>query len=266
MFAVVPTRRGLIDSHCHLDAQLFNDERAAIVQEAQHAGLVQLLVPATEAATFGATLAMREKYGCWVAFGLHPLYLTRHLDKLDGHLAALEHYVAHYHPVAVGEIGLDFFAPSVDPAYQEALFVEQLRLARRYALPVIVHSRRSLDRVLKYLRQIPVVGGIVHAFNGSDQQAEALLGLGFKLGFGGAMTYTGSLRIRRLAAQLPLSALVLETDAPGMRPSWDTQQPNRPVTLVSLAQQLAVLRNVGYDEIVEATYDNTLHALGLGFA
>jgi len=161
----------------------------------------------------------------------------------------------------VGEIGLDFYLPELDPAQQEALFVAQLRLARVRQLPVVLHLRRAQDRVLKYLRQVGVPGGIAHAFNGSRQQAEAFIALGFKLGFGGAMTYSGSQRIRQLAASLPLSALVLETDAPDIRPAWAPDTPNAPANLHRFAQVLAELRGEPLDEVIAATTANARAAL-----
>ncbi|MBI3143746.1 MAG: TatD family hydrolase [Pseudogulbenkiania sp.] len=261
MFPFLPANDCLIDSHCHLDAAEFDGVRDDVVAEAIRQGIGQILVPAVNQATFAETLAMRERYGCWLAFGLHPIYLAQHLDE---HLADLEHKLATDRPVAVGDIGLDFYLPALDPVRQEYLLVEQLKLARKYGLPVILHVRRSQDRLLKYLRQVPVVGGIAHAFNGSEQQAAAFLARGFKLGFGGAMTFRGSQRIRRLAATLPLSALVLETDAPDMRPEWAQAVPNRPANLLRFAEFLAELRTTTPEAIRTATHHNTLQALGLG--
>jgi TatD DNase family protein len=261
MFRFLPDDDCLIDSHCHLDAAEFDGGRDEVVAEAMRHGIGQILVPAVNQTTFAQTLAMRERYGCWLAFGLHPIYLAQHRDE---HLADLERCLDEERPVAVGEIGLDFFLPDLDPVRQEALFVEQLKLARKYGLPVVLHARRSQDRLLKYLRQVPVVGGIVHAFNGSEQQASAFLALGFKLGFGGAMSFRGSERIRRLAATLPLSALVLETDAPDMRPEWAQAVPNRPGNVVRYAEILAELRGTSPEAVRTATHHNTLEALGLG--
>lgn len=250
----------LIDSHCHLDAAEFDGERDAVVARAQAAGIGQIVVPAVAQSNFASTLQMRERYGCWLAFGLHPIYIEYHLDD---HLAELEHRLAEHAPVAVGEIGLDFYLLELDPVRQEALFVEQLKLARRYDLPVLLHVRRAQDRILKYLRQIPVSGGIAHAFNGSRQQADAFIKLGFKLGFGGAMTYRGSTRLQQLAVSLPLTSIVLETDAPDIRPAWAQQQPNEPANLRRFAQLLADWRQLPLDVICHATYCNTLEALQL---
>jgi len=255
MFSAHPDPDLLIDSHCHLDAAEFDDERNAVVAAAHAAGVGQIVVPAVHVDNFESTLAMRERYGCWVAFGLHPIYIDRHLDE---HLAQLDDWLTRHRPVALGEIGLDFYLPELDPVRQEWLFVEQLKLARRHELPVLLHVRRSQDRLLKYLRQYPVVGGIAHAFNGSTEQAEAFLRLGFKLGFGGAMTFRGSQRIRRLAATVPDSALVLETDAPDIRPEWAQDVPNQPANVARFATVLAELRGSTPAEIARLSSANVL--------
>jgi TatD DNase family protein len=250
----------LFDTHCHLDAAEFDAERDALVSAAHSVGVTRILVPSVCAANFDATLRMRQRYGCLLAFGLHPLYTPQHLDH---HLALLESRLAHQHPVAVGEIGLDAFLPHSDLPAQEALFIEQLKLARQHDLPVILHMRRAADRVLKYLRRYPQAGGIAHAFNGSEQQAREFIRLGFKLGFGGAISYSGSLRIRALAATLPLSALVLETDAPDMRPQWAPGTANRPQNLARFAAILAQLRGVSVEEIARQTTGNAEQVFGL---
>lgn len=250
----------LIDSHCHLDAHEFDGIRDAVVATAQAHGVGQLLLPAIHSDSFADSLAMRERYGCWLAFGLHPIYLARHLDE---HLHVLEQHLQQHAPVAVGEIGLDFYLPGLDAARQESLLIEQLKLARKYNLPVLLHVRRAQDRILKYLRQIPVPGGIAHAFNGSQQQADAFIKLGFKLGFGGAMSYSGSRRIRQLAATLPLSALVLETDSPDIRPSWAQQQANTPANIEKFSIIMAELRSIDLNELRAALWRNTYQAIGL---
>jgi TatD DNase family protein len=205
------------------------------------------------AGSFDRAIGVAAAFGMDVALGLHPLYLASHTAE---HLHVLEQYLAQGRAVAVGECGLDFYVPGLDAQQQEALLLAQLRLARRFDLPVILHVRRSQDRVLKCLRQVRVRGGLVHAFNGSAQQAQAFIDLGFCLGFGGAMTYQGSQRIRRLAASLPLSALVLETDGPDMAPEWGPGVPNGPENLPRIAEVLAGLRGMPLAELAEATYQN----------
>ncbi|POZ63885.1 TatD family hydrolase [Chromobacterium alticapitis] len=259
-FDPLPPKDCLIDSHCHLDAPELAADVDGVVARAQAAGVGQLLVPAVTAGNFSDVLAMRERYGCWIALGLHPIYLAQHLDD---HLALLDAALAAHTPAAVGEIGLDFYLPELDPARQEALLVEQLKLARKHGLPVVLHVRRSVDRVLKHLREQKIEGGIAHAFNGSEQQAQAFIRQGFKLGFGGAMTYSGSRRIRQLAATLPLSSLALETDAPDIRPEFAQDAPNEPSRLARFVEILAELRGSNIAALRRALRHNTLAALAL---
>lgn len=249
----------LVDTHCHLAAAEFADDRDDVAAAARAAGVSAIVVPAVDVASFSAVHACCARYpGCVAAYGIHPLYVQQasasDLLRLKEWLPRVAAGAAP--PVAVGEIGLDLFV--ADPAIdrQEYFFAEQLKIARESDLPVLLHVRRSVDRVLRQLRRIRVRGGIAHAFNGSRQQADEFIKLGFKLGFGGAMTYPGSTRIRGLAASLPLAAIVLETDAPDMPPEWLAGARNTPVELPRIADLLAALRGIDRDQLAAATSAN----------
>jgi TatD DNase family protein len=249
----------LIDTHCHLDAAEFDADRDAVMAAARATGVGGFVVPAVDAESFDRVAALGAAHAdVHCAFGIHPLYVGRaaetDLDLLATRLAAGG-------AVAVGEIGLDNFVSDADPVRQEQFYVEQLRLARRFGLPVILHIRRAQDAILKQLRRIEVPGGIAHAFNGSRQQAEAFIALGFKLGFGGALTYGGSKRIRELAATLPLDAIVLETDAPDMAPAWAAGRRNTPAHIARYAQLLAELRGMAVEDVIAITTANARAAL-----
>ncbi len=249
----------LIDTHCHLDAAEFDGDRAAVHAAALAVGVERLVVPATAVHCFKTTKTVVGTLpGCVAAYGIHPLYV---MQAAAGDLASLRHWLESERPVAVGEIGLDFFVPEIDAARQEHYFVEQLKLAREFDLPVLLHVRRAIDPILKHLRRIRVPGGIAHAFNGSRQQADEFIRLGFKLGFGGAMTYSGSTRIRNLASTLPLDAIVLETDAPDIPPAWLNRARNTPAELPRIAAVLADLRGVTPSEISAATSANARSVL-----
>jgi TatD DNase family protein len=248
----------LIDTHCHLDAAEFSADRTEVAARAQEAGVSLIVNPSIAARTFADTLRMRELFGCRLAFGLHPLYLAEHRPE---HLGLLRETLLAERALAVGEIGLDFFVPELDVEQQRALFLAQLEIARELDLPVLLHVRRAVDAVLKCLRQCRVRGGIAHAFNGSEQQARAFLDLGFKLGFGGAMTYPRALNLRRLATSLPLDAIVLETDSPDMAPAWRHPGRNEPAELRRIAAELAVLRGLSLDEVAAATTANASSVL-----
>lgn len=219
------------------------------------------VVPAVSRQTFADVLACCLTYpACVPAYGIHPLYVDRaQPDDLD----ALADWLAQHLAVAVGEIGLDgsvIAQPGLSMERQLAFFRPQLKLAARMGLPVILHVRRAIDEICRELRRCEVIGGIAHAFNGSRQQADALIAMGFKLGFGGAMTYTGSTRIRQMAKELPLSAIVLETDAPDIPPAWLDQNGvrgrNEPGELPAIAQVLAELRGISVDEVFVACAEN----------
>lgn len=249
----------LIDTHCHLDAHEFDQDRDALVQAARQAGVSETLVPAVELANFSAVRACCVRYGaCFPAYGIHPLYVAR---ASDADLSRLRDWLrvqpeSGLPAVAVGEIGLDFYVAGGDVPRQERFFSEQLKIARDFDLPVLLHVRRAVDQVLKHLRRIGVRGGIAHAFNGSRQQADEFIRRGFKLGFGGAMTFPGSRRIRELAASLPLEAIVLETDAPDMPPHWLAGRRNAPAELARIADTLAELRHLSRAAVEVATSAN----------
>lgn len=255
-----------IDTHCHLDAPEFDADRDAVVERARAAG-VSLGVMATGAVShFEQAAAAAQRYGWAYALGIHPLW-TPGAQESDVEVLrdALAARLADPRLVAVGEIGIDGFVEGLDPARQEWFYRAQLKLARDFGLPVIVHVRRSADRLLKELRRIEVVGGVIHAFNGSREQAAAFLARGFRLGFGGAMTYAGSQRIRRHAAELPAEAWVLETDSPDIPPEWlrvdGEALRNEPAQLARIAAVMADLRGLSLPETAAQARANSLAAL-----
>lgn len=251
----------LIDTHCHLDASEFDADRDEVFRAliVGAGGTAHIVVPAVERANFGAVASVCRDYpACAPAYGIHPMYVDRaRIEDLD----VLREVLQREQAVAIGEIGLDRHVEPRDDERQAFYFVEQLRMARAYNLPVLLHVRRAIDPVLKHLREIRVPGGIAHAFNGSRQQAEEFIKLGFKLGFGGAMTFEGSKRIRELAASLPLDAIVLETDAPDIPPVWKEGGRNTPADLLPIAETLAKLRGLPLAKIAAATSANALAVL-----
>lgn len=266
-----------IDTHCHLDAPELAADVADERARAADAGVGLCVIPAVEVGNFETVRTLAHRFGDAYALGIHPLCVPR-AQEADLHAldAALQRHLGDARLVAVGEIGLDYFVPALrEPpmaARQEDFYRRQLELARRHGLPAIVHVRRSADRLLKQLRAIPLGGGIAHAFNGSLQQAHAFLDLGFKLGFGGAATFERALQLRMLARSLPLSALVLETDAPDIPPQWlyrTAQQRgqglpqgrNTPAELPRIAQVIAALRGIAPEALAEAAHANALAAL-----
>jgi TatD DNase family protein len=243
-----------IDSHSHLDAAEFESDRDAVLERAQAAGVTIQVVPAVTEANCDQVAACCQRYpGCFPAWGMHPMYIGLHREQ---QLAALRHRVETWRPVAIGEIGLDLFVADLDFATQDYFYAEQLKIARDYDLPVLLHCRRANDQILKQLRRIKVRGGIAHAFNGSRQQADAFIGLGFKLGFGGAFTWERATNLRKLAVELPLEAIVLETDSPDIPPAWVGKGRNEPAELAKIAATLADLRGLPLERVAQLTAAN----------
>lgn len=254
-----------IDTHCHLDVPEFDADRDAVVARARAAGVSMMVIPAVEAAAFDRVRDCAHRFASVYALGIHPLYVDRaREDDLERLRDEITQRLADPHFVAIGEIGLDNYVATPDRTRQQWFYAEQLRLARRFDLPVILHVRRSADDLLKYLRRHEVSGGIAHAFNGSDDQAQRITARGFALGFGGAMTYDGSLRIRRFAAQLPDDRWVLETDAPDIPPQWLRGGPtlrNEPSELAQIGATMAALRGATVAEIVARNRTNAAAVL-----
>jgi TatD DNase family protein len=264
-----------IDTHCHLDAREFDADRAAVVARANAAGVTLQVIPAVGVFNFDSVRRLAHEHGLAYALGIHPLCVgDAPDDDLDRLEQALQAHKDDPRLVAVGEIGVDLFLPqlvAIRPR-QEHFYREQLKLARRAGLPVLVHVRRSSDAVLAGLRRIEVPGGIAHAFNGSDQQAAGFVERGFRLGFGGSLTFETAHQIRRVAASVPASALVLETDSPDIPPHWLyrtaaergarapalPQARNEPAEVARIAQSLAALRAVPMAELAALTRANAM--------
>ena len=260
-----------IDSHCHLDASEFAGKSLVLAEEAARMGVSAMVIPAVHRSNFSVVAELAgQREDCFFALGIHPMYVAtskeEDLQFLRAEIARLlADPVLGQALVAVGEIGLDYFVPALCESplreKQEFFYSEQLKIARDFDLPVLLHVRKSQDKILKYLRRIPVCGGIAHAFNGSVQQAQHFIDLGFRLGFGGAMTFTRALQIRRLASDLPLRSIVLETDAPDIAPRWCHPGINTPGELPQIGHELASLRGLSHLETAQQTTANVLAAL-----
>lgn len=259
-----------IDTHCHLDAPEFAANFPAVIDDALQNNVQAILLPAVRAADCQQVRAMANQYGSQLpglvyTLGIHPLY-TNQAQKSD--VQVIEQQLSQSLPdprfVGIGEIGLDYFVEDLDLRCQDYFFNAQLDLAEQFQLPVILHVRRSQDAILKALRRRKIPGGIAHAFNGSMQQAEQFIGLGFKLGFGGAATYERALQIRRLLKELPLDSIVTETDAPDIPPAWLRAEGiafNEPAFLPRIAQELATIRGIDKAVFADAVWRNAMQVL-----
>lgn len=250
----------LIDSHCHIDVEAFSHDREAVISNAFANGVKKLIVPGIQSQSWDRLLRLCQQHdGLYPALGLHPVFHSHH-KRSD--LILLEQYIQIHQPLAVGEIGLDYYIDDVDSDKQIFFLQRQLEIAQRHNLPVILHVRKAHEQMLQILKSIPVKGGVSHAFNGSLQQAEQYIELGFKLGFGGMLTYERSSKLRKLASELPLDSIVLETDAPDMTVSSHRGQRNSPEYLPECLAALAGLRNLPLARVASITTQNCIDLFG----
>jgi TatD DNase family protein len=244
----------LVDSHCHLDAAEFDTDRDAVIARARDAGVARQIVPAVDAAGWPKLRDIGSRdAGLFPAYGLHPMYLDAHDRE---HLPLLREWIERERPVAVGECGLDYFIEGLDRDAQSHYFDGQLRLAREFELPVIVHARRAVGAVIAAIRRVGKLRGVVHSYSGSIEQAQQLWELGFLVGLGGPVTYDRANRLRKLAATMPLEYLLLETDAPDQPDAGIRGQRNEPARLADVLAVIAQLRGEEAAAIAAATTAN----------
>ena len=250
----------LVDTHCHLDVIDFDVDRNDVLQRCRQSGINKIIIPAIQSKTWSNILELcNTEIGLYPAFGLHPVFLKQH--QLND-IGKLEILLDEVRPIAVGEIGLDFYIKELDQQQQIKLFEKQLFIAKKYELPVILHVRKAHDQVLQLLKKIKVKGGFCHAFNGSMQQAKTYIELGFKLGFGGTLTYENSTKIHQLAKSLPLESIVLETDAPDMVVESHRGERNSPEYIVDALLALAKIKNESVEFIAKQTSQNANDVMG----
>lgn len=258
-----------IDSHSHIDFTAFDFDRSNAIDRAKNVGVKKIIVSATVASRWHLIKELGDSNpDIAIAYGLHPMFMNKHHDE---HLrllktwleTALETKIETNKPVALGEIGLDYFIPNPDRKAQLNLFVQQLEIASELKLPVIIHARKSLDLIFKELRRFPQLTGSIHCFSGSKQQANIAIDLGFYLGFGGPITYTRATKLRKLVSTLPLESIILETDSPDQPDSTHRGERNEPAYLPIIAQEIATLRRMDVRKVAEHIFTNTKQLFNL---
>ncbi|WP_407436917.1 TatD family hydrolase [Lelliottia sp.] len=253
-----------VDTHCHFDFPPFTGHEAQSIQQAAGAGVQAIIVPAIEAAHFDRVLDLAGTHtALYAALGLHPIVIEKHLDA---HIEVLEDKLRSESKklVAIGEIGLDLYRDDPQFERQQTILDAQLKLAKHHNLPVILHSRRTHDKLAMHLKRhdLPRTG-VVHGFAGSLQQAQHFIELGYKIGVGGTITYPRASKTRDVMTQLPLSTLLLETDAPDMPLNGFQGEPNRPEQAARVFATLCELRNEPADVIADALLRNTHDLFGI---
>ncbi|EXU74372.1 TatD family hydrolase [Erwinia mallotivora] len=255
---------GFVDTHCHFDFAPFSGDEAESLRLAAAAGVEKIIVVGVAASRFAGVMALADRWPpLYAALGTHPMAMAEYDDSS---LQRLEDYLKQRPQklVAIGEIGLDLFI--ADPQFdrQLAALDAQLRLARDYDLPVILHSRRTHDKLAMALRKFSLPRrGVVHGFAGSEQQALAFIRAGYAIGVGGTITYPRASKTRHAIARLPLSALLLETDAPDMPVQGFQGEPNRPERVRMVWQSLCEIRPESPQEIAETLRENTRRVFGI---
>jgi TatD DNase family protein len=251
----------LIDSHSHFDDRSFDPDRDAAWQRAREAGVEAQIIPAVTAADWPRVKEVCQRYtGLYPAYGLHPMFCHVHREQ---DLAALQQWLQVEKPVAVGECGLDYYIENPDKEQQQHIFEAQLELAQEHKLPVIIHARKAVEEVIQTLRRYPNVRGVLHSYSGSEEQALRLIELGFKMSFGGPVTFPRASRLRKLVSRLPLEAILLETDSPDQPDSSHRNQRNEPAYLPLILQEISSLRQEPPELVAETTSDNTRALFGI---
>jgi len=255
----------MIDAHCHLDAPGLDAER--VVAEARAAGVSDLVMAGVDADGWRAQRALAERFdGVHTVFGIHPQVVpVAACDALEDAYVALEQAIVAARPVALGETGLDRLTAAASFETQALAFREQLRMARRFELPVVLHLLRADEAALRILKEekLPAAGGVVHSFSGSADFARKLLALGLHLSFAGTLTFPQSRRLREAAVLCPAERLLVETDTPDQTPVPHRGEPNRPALLPLVVEALAAARGQSASEIAALTADNARRLFGL---
>ena len=251
----------IIDTHCHLDFEVFDEDRDTVLENARQLGVCGFVVPGVRESTWQSLITLCDQSpDMHYALGMHPMFMKYHNS---GHMTALKNHINSAKPIAIGEIGLDFYEKQTNKEAQMDLFEGQLQIACEVNLPVILHVRKAHDEVLNALKKYPVCGGVVHAFNGSLQHAEKYQSHQFMLGFGGMLTYERSSKLRNLAQAIPLSAIVLETDSPDMTVEQHRGERNSPEYLSYCLQSLAEVKSLSAEEVAAMTTANARKVFNL---
>jgi len=251
----------IIDSHCHIDFEIFDNDRQQVLERATTANVTRIIVPGVMQSSWSRIKSCcEENSGLYPCYGLHPYFIDKHQIQ---DLNDLKNYIKKNNPVAVGECGLDFFVKELDVDSQMFYFEQQLNIAQEFDLPVVIHARKSTQAVIEAIKKRSGLRGMVHSYSGSYEQAIQLIKLGFYLSFGGSITYTGSSRLRKLVKQLPLEAMLVETDAPDQPVATAAGKRNEPAFIVDVIESMAELHNTSTDIIAEITANNAIKLFDL---
>lgn len=247
--------QAIIDAHCHLDFDAFDEDRDDVMHKARSAGVEHIIVPGVDVDNWERIQHLCENDPHLSAcYGLHPYRVAQHTAE---HLDELERIVAARDCVAVGECGLDYRDGMADPELQQFYFSRQLEIAEEANKPVVIHSVRATEHVITTLKRFGGLTGMVHSFSGSYEQGMQLHRMGFMLSFGGAITYERATRLRDTVSRLPLRALMIETDAPDQPDSGHQGERNEPSFITAVVDALCECRKEDRETILQQLHRNT---------
>jgi len=246
----------IIDSHCHIDFEIFDDDRQQVLERGRNVNVTKIIVPGVMQSSWNRIkICCEQNTGLYPCYGLHPYYIDKHqLQDLND----LKNFIERNKPIAVGECGLDFYVKELDVDTQMFYFEQQLNIAQEFDLPVVIHARKSTQAVIDAIKKCSGLRGMIHSYSGSYEQATQLIKLGFYLSFGGPITYTGSSRLRKIVKQLPLESMLVETDAPDQPVATAAGKRNEPAFIVDVIESMAELHNTSAINISKITANNAI--------
>ena len=246
----------LIDAHCHLDFEVFDNDRTEVLQRAKDNNISDIIIPGTEKIFWDRVRSLCETnpqlHAC---YGLHPYWLNRQ-NKQD--IQELGKYIEINRPVAIGECGLDFRPQQTDKKTQLYFFEAQLDIAENNQLPVVIHSVNATETVIQTIKKFKSLTGMIHSYSGSSEQAKQLIALNFLISVSGSITYDKTRKIKAVVKEIPLTSLLLETDAPDQPDQKNAGKRNEPAYLINTLDAVSLIREESLKSITEQTTKNAM--------
>ncbi len=246
----------LFDTHVHLNARQFAEDRDEVIKRAEEAGVSKMVVVGFDEETIPLAMELAETYDhIYAAVGWHPVSAINYEDK---HLDWIKSLSDHPKVVAIGEMGLDYHWDTSPKAKQEEVFRKQIRLAKELDMPIIIHNRKATDDVIRILQEEEAseVGGIMHCYSATVAEVEACLEMNFYISLAGPVTFKNAQEPKEIAKIIPLDRLLIETDAPYLAPHPYRGKRNEPAYVKLVAEEIATLREMTYEEVCEITMRN----------
>lgn len=253
----------LFDTHVHLNDDQFKEDIEEVIKRAQEAGVSSMVVVGFDRATITRAMELIEEYAfIYAAIGWHPVDA---IDMLEEDLAWIEELSSHPKVVAIGEMGLDYHWDKSPRDIQKEVFRKQIRLAKKVKLPIVIHNREATADIVDILKeeQAEEVGGIMHCFSGSPEVAKECLNMNFYISLGGPVTFKNAKKPKEVAVEVPLDKLLIETDCPYLAPHPYRGKRNEPAYVKLVAEQIAELKGLTFDEVAAATTENARKLFGI---